>query len=181
MTPQPSTLPSTNGRSWQERQDRIVALRHGGKTWYEIAAAVGLSPSRARAIYASRVEVATAPVDDAAILSNIEMFARGCTNQAPTRRAYGQWSGRIVSPATIEHRFGSWQRAVDLAFGSKKRLDDADILDSLRAYQVKAGHRPTSRTYDAWEHRIAAHRAIEQRFGSWQRALELAFKSATTD
>jgi Homing endonuclease associated repeat len=83
--------------------------------------------------------------------------------------------------ATIEHRFGSWQRAVDLACGSKNRLDDADILDSLRAYQVKTGHRPTSRTYDAWEHRIAAHRAIEQRFASWQRALELAFKSATTD
>jgi hypothetical protein len=50
------------------------------------------------------------------ILENVRAFL--ATGSAPSRRTYGSWPARIVSPATIENRFGSWAKAVMLAGGT---------------------------------------------------------------
>jgi hypothetical protein len=157
----------------QQCQERIAALRQEGKTWSEIAATVGLSMSRVRSIYASSERSLHVPVSDAAILSNLRQYMES-TNQPPTRRAFARWRERIVSPATVENRFGSWQRAVEEACGPQQKVDDAAILDNLRAYAAATGRAPTSRAYDVWEQHLVGHRAIERHFGSWQQAVDLA-------
>ena len=96
-------------------QERVVALRAEGKTWPEIAAAVGLSHSRVRAIYEDCTAAQGRPDDDM-ILENVRAFL--ATGSAPSRRTYGSWPARIVSPATVENRFGSWAKAVMLAGGT---------------------------------------------------------------
>jgi len=93
-------------------RERVVALRDEGRTWPEIAAAVGLSHSRVRAIYDDCTPTQARPDDDM-ILENIRAFLT--TGSAPSRRAYGAWPERVVSPATVEHRFGSWALALSRA------------------------------------------------------------------
>jgi hypothetical protein len=48
-----------------------------------------------------------------------------------SRRAYGTWAGRLVSPATIVTRFGTWAHALDLA-----RVQELDAAPWCR---VRAG------------------------------------------
>jgi len=50
-----------------------------------------------------------------AILANIRTFAAECEGRRTTQRAYATWSGRLVSLSTVEHRFGSWGKALTLA------------------------------------------------------------------
>jgi hypothetical protein len=93
-------------------QERVVALRDEGKTWPEIAAAVGLSHSHVRASYDDCTATQARPDDDM-ILENIRAFL--ATGSAPSRRTYGGWPERVVSPATVENRFGSWALALSRA------------------------------------------------------------------
>jgi hypothetical protein len=96
----------------------IVARRRAGATWPQIALAVGLSRSRVRRLYAAAV--APPPrlsPGAAAIIANLRAFlAEAAVLGTPTsRRAYGAWAGRLVSPATVVTRFGTWARALVLA------------------------------------------------------------------
>jgi hypothetical protein len=44
------------------------------------------------------------------------LLAEATTTGTPTsRRAYGAWAGRLVSPATVVTRFGAWASALALA------------------------------------------------------------------
>jgi hypothetical protein len=108
-------------------RERVVALRDEGKTWPEIAAAVGLSHSRVRAIYDDCTATQARP-DDVMTLENILENIRAflATGSAPSRRAYGAWPERVVSPATVEHRFGSWALALS-------RARDAEHVSTRRA------------------------------------------------
>jgi len=121
MTALPSAaLPSTPRarRLVRERHHRsltqqIAALRSEGKTWDEVAAAVELSPSRVRDIHTHATVTPDRP-NDAAILDNVHAFLLASPT-SPSRRAYAKWPGRIAAPTTIENRFDSWARAVELA------------------------------------------------------------------
>jgi len=93
-----------------ERRNQIVVLRQEGQPWPTIAVAVGLSQSRVRSIYAEAVHTVSRPNSDDALLDNLRQFLAACNRSS--RRAYGAWSERIVSPATVENRFGSWTQAV---------------------------------------------------------------------
>jgi hypothetical protein len=99
-----------------ERHVHIVALRQDGRTWPEIAAAVGLSQSRVRDIYA-KPPLAThdESVSDAVLVANLRLFLAECPGHRPSRRAYARWPRRVASPATVENRFGSWSRALAYA------------------------------------------------------------------
>jgi hypothetical protein len=100
------------------RQDEIVARRKAGETWQAIALAVGLSPSRVRRLYAAAVHPAPRLSPSAmAIIANLHAFLTEATTMGtPTsRRAYGAWADRLVSPATIVTRFGTWAHALGLA------------------------------------------------------------------
>ncbi len=116
----PAVAPPTDKRARrivrEQRQrgltQQIAALRDEGKTWDEVAAVVGLSPSRVRDLYALQMGAADRP-DDTAILDNLSAFL--LANPATiSRRAYVQWPGRLVAATTIENRFGSWARAIAL-------------------------------------------------------------------
>lgn len=98
----------------QERREQIVTLRGEGKPWHEVTRAVGLSASRVRAIYDEHTEGAPRRLDDDALLTNLRLFLAEVSGE-PSRRAYGRWSGRAVTSATIGNRFGSWTRALALA------------------------------------------------------------------
>ncbi len=87
-------------------EQQVATLRGEGRTWAEVAAATGLAASRVRAIHARHVGASERPDDDA-ILENLRQFLTECGKTA-NRRAYAAWPGRMVSPATIESRFGSW-------------------------------------------------------------------------
>jgi len=92
---------------------KIVALRADGRAWQEVAATVTLSTSRCRAIHAAtRRPVAQPRHDDSPILANLRAFL--IAHPAGCRCHDARWPDRLVSPATIEGRFGSWRRAVDL-------------------------------------------------------------------
>jgi hypothetical protein len=124
-------LPSSSRLTWQAlriapidradpaaRQGEIVARRQAGETWPAIALAVGLSISRVRRLYGTAI--APPPrlsPGAAALIANLRAFlAEAATTGAPTsRRAYGAWTGRLVSPATVVSRFGTWARALALA------------------------------------------------------------------
>jgi hypothetical protein len=98
-----------------------MTLRNQGRTWAEIAAAVGLSHSRVRTIYATcSGTVARPPLDDSALLENLCAFVAEQGAKSLSRRAYMGWPGRVVSHTTMENRFGSWQRALERA-GVPKR------------------------------------------------------------
>ncbi len=43
--------------------------------------------------------------DDAAILRD---FLAACGESEPSRRAYIQWNGRVVSHGTVTKRWGTW-------------------------------------------------------------------------
>ena len=60
-----------------------------------------------------------------AIIANLHAFlTEATTTGTPTsRRAYGAWAGRLVSPATIVTRFGTWAHALDLA-----RMQELDAV-----------------------------------------------------
>jgi hypothetical protein len=97
----------------RKRQEHIVALRQDGRTWPEVAAAVGLSQSRVRNIYAtSPLATHDESVSDAVLVANLRLFLAECPGHRPSRRAYARWPRRLASPATVENRFGSWSRAL---------------------------------------------------------------------
>src|SRR5437588_11788952 len=64
---------------------------------------VGMARSRARAT-----------ID--AVIENLRLFVTERKGAAPTRRAYGKWPKHVVSLSTVEKRFGTWSRAVALAY-----------------------------------------------------------------
>jgi hypothetical protein len=106
-------------------QGEIVARRRAGETWPAIALAVGLSTSRVRRLYAAAIHPAPRlSPGAAAIIANLRAFlAEATTTGTPTsRRAYGAWAGRLVSPATVVTRFRTWARAVALA-----RMQEPDV------------------------------------------------------
>ncbi len=70
-----------------------------------VALSVGLSPSRARAVHAACAPPSPSP-DDTALVHNLRAFV--LQHPSGSRRAYGAWSSRLASPATVVNRFGSW-------------------------------------------------------------------------
>jgi hypothetical protein len=115
-----------------------VARRQAGETWPAIALAVGLSTSRVRRLYAAAI--APPPrlsPGAAAIIANLRAFlAEAAMTGTPTsRRAYGAWPGRLVSPATIVTRFGTWARALALA-----RMQERSLMQQRGDPSARACH-----------------------------------------
>lgn len=93
----------------ENRRESIATLRRQGNTWQAVALSVGLSPSRARAVHAACAPPSPSP-DDTALLHNLRAFV--LQHPSGSRRAYGAWSSRLASPATVVTRFGSWTEAI---------------------------------------------------------------------
>jgi len=93
----------------ENRRESIATLRRQGNTWQAVALSVGLSPSRARAVHAACAPPSPSP-DDTALLHNLRAFV--LQHPSGSRRAYGAWSSRLTSPATVVTRFGSWTEAI---------------------------------------------------------------------
>jgi hypothetical protein len=129
-----------------------VARRKAGETWLAIALAVGLSPSRVRRLYAAVVHPAPRlSPGAAALIANLRAFlAEAATTAAPTsRRAYGAWAGRLVSPATVVTRFGTWAHALALA-----RMPERSLMQQRGDPSARACHnskRPACREQAASE------------------------------
>lgn len=122
----------TRVRARQEAIDQIAALRAEGATWSAVAATVGLSLSRVRALHAGRSALEDAAPnrpDDDAILGNVRAFLLTHPDQA-SRRAYAAWPDRLVSPATIENRFGSWVQAVAAVSGPASTVSEVSGPDT---------------------------------------------------
>jgi len=93
----------------KNRRESIATLRRQGNTWQAVALSVGLSPSSARAVHAACAPTSPSP-DDTALLHNLRAFV--LQHPSGSRRAYGAWSSRLASPATVVTRFGSWTEAI---------------------------------------------------------------------
>ncbi len=93
----------------ESRRESIATLRRQGNTWQAVALSVGLSPSRARAVHTTCAPPSPSP-NDTALLHNLRAFV--LQHPSGSRRAYGAWSSRLASPATVVTRFGSWTEAI---------------------------------------------------------------------
>ena len=72
--------------------------------------------------------------------------------------------------STIEKRFGSWNAALQMAglpINKQGRFSNEELLDKLRLFHQQHGRPPTLQEFPSGS-------TIEQRFGSWNSALEAA-------
>lgn len=124
--------------------------------------------------------------DDASLIAEMQRVSQLVEAPFLTRDAFNKLSK--CSSSTIHHRFGSWERALEIAglkhryAGSKaaqilraapRRISDEEMLDELRAVAMKIGQQTV--TVEAFnKHGKMSPETIRRRFGSWEKALENA-------
>ena len=115
-------------------------------------------------------------VTDDELLEDLCRIAAIATEGRVTRDGYKLLGGRYSS-ATIERRFGSWNKALALAelgFNNRMDISDEELLEDLRRVAVKANKgRVTIPVYKLLGGKYSAY-ALARRFGSWNKALVIA-------
>lgn len=175
-----------NKRTWT-RSEVIGALRHfedihGRRaTSQELAVARdhGLPPRSTirrkcgseRAAYdALDWPTVTPQVSDAEILAALQAFAAVHDGEGPMVR---QWNDAGASPSSslIIRRFGTWNRALEVAGVPRPLQPTVDqILDAIRAFAAEHGRPPLAREWTG----PGSAQLVANRCGSWAQALEAA-------
>jgi 5-methylcytosine-specific restriction endonuclease McrA len=123
--------------------------------------------------------------NDASLLAELQRIAKA-TNSDTVTKADIKQMGR-VSPSTVERRFGSLRRALQLA-GLKstrfmKATDEeliAIIIDLWQQVLEKEGRSPQQKDLRKYAFPVS-NDTINRRFGSWRKALVKAHASITEE
>lgn len=106
------------------------------------------------------------------LLEDLRSVASRVQSERLTQRVYRE-QGRFSS-GTIERRFGSWNKALELAdLGISKRhnIDDEVLFLNLEAIWRSLGRQPSRADLDRVESEVSKS-VYEYRFGGWRKALE---------
>jgi hypothetical protein len=108
---------------------------------------------------------------DAALLGEIKRIATALNGRRLTQERFSKLSK--VHVTTVRNRFGSWQKALDLAEIDEQiapRFNPVSRETVLQAISLQAQEFPeTSPTVEAIAHRLGLHRSsIPRKFGAWR-------------
>ena len=111
-------------------------------------------------------------VPDQEILQDLRRSAKSLGRNTITMAQYLE-TGR-AHPSTIQRRFGSWPRALELAGLAPSRsrigIGDEELFDNMRSVWIRLGRQPR---YTDIRSSVSLFSAgtYEKRFGSWSKAL----------
>lgn len=121
-------------------------------------------------------------LSDEQLLLDLRQVAQGLGRDTVTIAEYSEHG--VGNASTIQRRFGSWFKALDLAglkpSRSKIGIADEDLFENLRALWTSLGRQPSYSEAKAPLSEFSAG-TYENRFGSWSEALARFVEWVNTD
>ncbi|WP_413438675.1 homing endonuclease associated repeat-containing protein [Sulfuriferula sp. GW1] len=109
---------------------------------------------------------------DEELLADLRRSAKALSRETITMAEYEE-VGKS-HPSTIQRRFGSWRKALELAglqpSRSKIGITDDELFENIKALWISLGRQPRYNEVKTPSSQFSA-RTYENRFGSWSKAL----------
>jgi hypothetical protein len=119
---------------------------------------------------------------DEALLEDLQQSAKKIGRDTITIAEYGE-VGK-VHPSTLQRRFGSWVKALELSglnpSRSKLNIDKEELFDNIREVWTSLGRQPRYGDIKKPFSKFSAG-TYEKRFGSWKNTLQLFVEWVNSD